>query len=177
MKLICGLDPGTEGAFALVNRDGTLIVDDLPVHNVRRGRSMKLRAELDLQTMELVLREYRIEHVFLERVAARPGQGVVSMFRFGYAAGALYGLVVGLGLPVTRVLPRAWQKHHGIDASPDAARQRAVQLYPAAAARLTLKRHAHRADALLLADFGLQQRGHDRLPATPTTEQAYHVIC
>jgi len=157
--LVCGLDPGTEGAYALVDGDGIVLVDDLPVHQLRQGRGMKLRAELDLHAVRLVLRKHRIEHVFLERVAARPGQGVVSIFRFGYAAGALYGLIVGLGLPVTRVLPQAWQRHHGINASPDAARQRAVQLYPAAAPRLALKRDAHRADALLIADYGLRRQG------------------
>lgn len=158
MQLICGLDPGVAGAYALIDGNCTAIIDDLPVHRVPRGRSTSLRAELDLHALRLVLRERRIDHVFVERAAARPGQGVVSMFRFGYAAGALYGLIVGLGLPITPVLPQAWQKHHGVGPSPDAARQRAVQLYPAVAARLQLKRDAHRADALLIADYGLMRR-------------------
>jgi hypothetical protein len=41
-----------------------------------------------------------------------------------------------------------------IGASPDAARQRAVQLYPALAPMLSRKRDQHRADALLLACYG-----------------------
>jgi Ferritin-like domain len=45
--------------------------------------------------------------------------------------------------------------HHGVGSAPDAARQRAAQLYPAVASRLALKRDANRADALLLADYGL----------------------
>ncbi len=53
-----------------------------------------------------------------------------AMSRFGEAAGALYGLVVGLGFLVTFATPQQWQKRHGIGASSVAARQRAVRLYP-----------------------------------------------
>jgi crossover junction endodeoxyribonuclease RuvC len=84
------------------------------------------------------------------------------MFRFGQASGAIYGLLVGLGLPVSFVLPQAWQRHHGIGPSPDAARQRAKELFPSLAAQLARKRDGNRADAVLIAVFGLHQ--HVRLP-------------
>jgi crossover junction endodeoxyribonuclease RuvC len=109
---------------------------------------------LDLHRFRHLIADQAIRHVFVERAAARPGQGVTSMFRFGEAAGALYGLVVGLGFPVTFATPQQWQKHHGIGASADAARQRAVQLYPHLAPMLARKRDQHRADALLLACYG-----------------------
>jgi crossover junction endodeoxyribonuclease RuvC len=76
------------------------------------------------------------------------------MFRFGEACGAIYGLMVGLGLPVTFVTPQQWQKHHHVGASPDAARQRAVQLCPDISTMFSRKRDQHRADALLLACYG-----------------------
>jgi hypothetical protein len=34
-------------------------------------------------------------HRVIERVGPMPKRGVTSMFRFGYAAGTLYGLIVG----------------------------------------------------------------------------------
>jgi crossover junction endodeoxyribonuclease RuvC len=152
--MIIGIDPGITGAFAVI--DGSVVlVDDLPVHNTQHGRSAKVRSELDLHTLRDTLNSPAIERVFIERVAARPGQGVTSMFRFGEASGALYGLVVGLGLAVTFVTPQEWQKHHRIGASPDAARQRAAQLYPHLSAKLARKRDQHRADALLIAVYGL----------------------
>jgi crossover junction endodeoxyribonuclease RuvC len=157
--LILGVDPGVTGAYAVVGEDGTVIADDLPVHQAQHGPNAKQRAELDLHTLRLSLIQLNIYHAFIERVAARPGQGTVSTFRFGHAAGALYGLIIGLELPVTLVLPQAWQRFHSIGPSPDAARQRAVELYPALAPRLALKRDSHRADALLIADYGLHQRG------------------
>jgi crossover junction endodeoxyribonuclease RuvC len=157
--IVAGLDPGLSGALAIVDDGGVVTVDYLPTHQAQHGKAGKQRNELDLHALRLVLTEHRIGHVFLESVSARPGQGVVSMFRFGYAAGSLYGLVIGLALPVTLVRPQTWQKHHGIGPSPDAARQRAVQLYPAVAERLLKKRDSNRADAILVAAYGLQQRG------------------
>lgn len=150
--MILAIDPGIAGAFCLVG--DTVQVGDLPVHAAQHGRAAKVRSELDLHALRELLVGQVVTHCFLEQVAARPGQGVTSMFRFGQSSGALYGLVVGLGLPVTFVRPQQWQKYHGIGASPDAARQRAVQLFPALTSMLSRKRDQHRADALLLAEYG-----------------------
>jgi hypothetical protein len=152
---VLGIDPGISGALCLMSREQVLMLDDLPVHNTQHGRSAKVRAELDLHTLRARLTGETIGHCFLEQVDARPGQGVVSMFRFGQSLGALYGLLVGLQLPCSFVRPQRWQRFHGIGASPDAARQRAVQLYPKLAPMLQQKRDQHRADAVLLAAFGL----------------------
>lgn len=154
--LILAFDPGVAGAFAALEGDDPF-VDDVPVHTTQHGRSAKIRNELDLHELRDVIDWHNVKHVFIERVAARPGQGVTSMFRFGEACGAIYGLVVGVGRPVTFVRPQAWQKHHGVGSSPDAARQRCVQLYPMLAPMLARKRDQHRADALLLACYGRHQ--------------------
>jgi crossover junction endodeoxyribonuclease RuvC len=156
--IVLGLDPGLSGAYALVAEDSTIVaVDDLPVHQAQHGRNAVKRHELDLHSLKLVLRQHAIAHAFIERVTARPGQGVTSMFRFGQASGCLYGLAVGLGLPVTFVTPQAWQKHHGVGPSPDAARQRAVQLFPASAQEFARRRNGNRADAVLIASHGRSQ--------------------
>jgi crossover junction endodeoxyribonuclease RuvC len=86
-----------------------------------------------------------------------PKQGVTGMFRFGVSFGAIQGIVAALGIPFTLVLPRQWQSFHHCGPSPDGARQRAVQLYPATAIDLARKRDANRADALLIAAYGLAQ--------------------
>lgn len=150
--MILGVDPGITGAFALLGN--TVMVDDLPLHQAQHGCSAKVRPELDLHGFRQLLAGQPVTHVFLERVSARPSQGTVSMFRFAEATGALYGLMVGLGLPVSFATPQEWQRHHRIGAAPDAARQRAVQLYPDLAPLLARKRDQHRADALLIATYG-----------------------
>jgi hypothetical protein len=108
--------------------------------------------------------------VVIEQVAARPGQGTVSMFKFGFCAGAISRLVVGLQLPYTFVLPKTWQRAVGIGPSSDQARQRAAQLYPQSASQLIRKRDGGRADAILIARHGLrlmhQPRGDCRRMTT-----------
>jgi crossover junction endodeoxyribonuclease RuvC len=100
---------------------------------------------------------------FVEKVSARPGQGVTSMFRFGVAFGSITGLLVATGTPLT-VQPKDWQRHAGVGPASDEARQRAAQLYPAIAPLLSLKCHANRPDALLLAHYG-PYRVRSDLPA------------
>jgi crossover junction endodeoxyribonuclease RuvC len=153
MKLL-GIDPGLSGALAILCGDEVLLVEDMPVHSIVTGR--KTRVELDVPSLRQLLTAQPIDHVVIEKVASRPGQGVSSMFKFGHCAGAVYGLVVGLQLPCSFVLPQLWQRAAGCGPSPDAARQRAAQLYPAIAPQLARKRNAGRADAILIARHGLQ---------------------
>jgi crossover junction endodeoxyribonuclease RuvC len=152
--MILGVDPGTSGAIAALDRGKVALLEDLPVHTVAaKGRGD--RAELDVHTLHaLIARLGPIEHAFVEKVAARPGNGSVSMFRFGQACGAIYATLAVMGIPITLVQPKAWQRHHGIGPSPEAARQRAAQLYPQIAPRLVRKANANRADALLIANYG-----------------------
>jgi crossover junction endodeoxyribonuclease RuvC len=162
--IILAIDPGISGAFALLG--DTVLVDDLPVHVAQHGQKAKVRAELDVHGFHRLLKTQPIAHAFIEQVNAMPMQGVTGVFRFGYAAGSLYGVLVAHDVPVTFVRPQDWQKHHRIGPTPDAARQRAVQLYPALASRLARKCDHHRADALLLAQYGrcLISREDDREP-------------
>jgi crossover junction endodeoxyribonuclease RuvC len=157
--MILGLDPGTSGAIAALDSGKVVLLEDLPVHTVAaKGRGD--RAELDVHTLyALIAGLGPIEHAFVERVAARPGNGSVSMFRFGQACGAIYATLAVMGIPITLVQPKAWQRHHGIGPSPEAARQRAVQLFPQIAPQLARKADAHRADALLIAGYGQHARG------------------
>jgi hypothetical protein len=155
---VLGWDPGLAGGLAIIDRREVLLLIDLPVHRIGVAGKAALRPELDLHAIHGALADYApYAHAFVERAAARPGQGTVSMFRFGVAFGSILGLLAAMGVPFTVVQPKAWQKHHGIGPTPDAARQRAMQLYPAMAPRLGAKRDVHRADALLIGDYGWHQ--------------------
>lgn len=152
---IVAVDPGLAGAIAVLAGANVLLLEDLPVHRIGVANRKGLRAELDLHHLHFLLAQHTpYLHAFVEKVAARPGQGVTSMFRFGVAFGQITGMLVTLGIPLTLVLPQTWQKHHGIGPAPDAARQRAMQLYPQTAPQLARKCDANRADALLIARYG-----------------------
>lgn len=147
---VAGVDPGLSGGIAVVNEHGTVVlVDDLPVHRVAKGKRVK--AELDLASLRSLLTTQPLDHVVIEMVHAMPKQGVVSMYRFGYCTGSIVGMVAALQLPYSFVLPRVWQKACGVGPGPDDARRRATQLFPAVASLLNRKRDGGRADALLIA--------------------------
>jgi crossover junction endodeoxyribonuclease RuvC len=153
--VVVGIDPGQVGAYAVLDSDGGCLVDDLPVFHVKSGKTT--RSELDPIQLANVFGSIAntLDHVFMEKVGARPGQGVTSMFRFGYASGLIHGVVAGTSVPFTFVTPQVWQRVLKVASSPDAARQRACELYPSIAPRLNLQAHQHRADALLIAHWGL----------------------
>ena len=159
MTYVIGIDPGLHGALALLEFQSG---DPHPtIHFARDMPLAKVRGkdQLELGVLAGWLCEPRFladePHVWIEDVHAAPGQGVSSMFRFGYAAGAITGLVVGLGLAITQITPQRWQHIAGVgDKGPDAARHRAGQLFPRSAQLFERKMDHNRADAALIAFAG-----------------------
>jgi hypothetical protein len=95
-------------------------------------------------------------HVVIEEAQAMPGQGTRSMFTIGLGMGVWLGILGALGLAHTRVRPVVWKQALKLGKDKEAARLRAMQLFPRA--DLRLKKHHNRAEALLLAYWGWQQR-------------------
>jgi len=91
-----------------------------------------------------------------------PGQGVRSMFVCGLGMGVWLGILAALALPHTRVRPQVWKKAFSLGKDKEAARLRAMQLFPTAALRR--KRDHGKAEALLLALYGQRASGMRDLP-------------
>jgi crossover junction endodeoxyribonuclease RuvC len=152
--ILCGLDPGLQGAYAIIDDKGAVTgIGDLPTHTVGRANG-KLKLELDAHGLHALLREAKVNQVVIEQVSAMPKQGVTSTFRFGYAAGCIYGVVAALGIPVSFVTPQRWQAHHRIGRGPDDAVRKVLQLHPGLHEQLKRKKDHHRADAVLIALYG-----------------------
>lgn len=154
MRLTFGIDPGLTGAIAVLGDGQFVDVFDMPT----MGRGKAGRQSVNSAELARLLRAARSSvgpHVsaVMEDVAARPGQGVTSMFRFGHGCGCVDGVLGALGIPVTRVTPSKWKASYGLlGAHKDASRGKAIDLYPMAP--LGRKRDHGRADALLLARWG-----------------------
>lgn len=149
-----GIDPGVTGALALLNGDQALWVADMP--SVADGRKQAVCAPLLADMLRGAIEEAgETPSVILERVAARPGQGVTSMFNFGRSAGIVEGVCGALGLRIVRSTPQTWKKRAKLLGKPkDASRGLAIDLFPEVAHLLQRKRDGNRADALLIAFFG-----------------------
>lgn len=151
MTAILGIDPGCSGALVIVTEQGGYI-DHLPMPTIKVGTKSRVNGA----AVSAWLRQYGITHAYLEQVGAMPGQGTASMFTFGHAAGVAEGILQGLNIPYTLVTPQAWKKSAGlIGSDKDAARSRAIQLYPELRALDAKAKGQAIADALLIARFGI----------------------
>ncbi|WP_431612768.1 crossover junction endodeoxyribonuclease RuvC [Enterobacter chengduensis] len=151
MTAVLGIDPGCSGALVLVTEQGGYI-DHLAMPTIKVGTKSRVNGA----AVAAWVRQYGITHAYLEQVGAMPGQGTASMFTFGHAAGVAEGILQGLNIPYTLVTPQAWKKSAGlIGSDKDAARSRAIQLYPELRALDAKAKGQAIADALLIARFGI----------------------
>ena len=145
-----GIDPGLTGAVAVIYGEGVVRLFDCPTLKVGK------RNQPDVARMADLIRDVCFGSVVLvgiERVHSMPGQGVASVFTFGFGAGVWHGILAALHLPYELVTPQAWKKvmMDGMPKEKDASRQRAQALFPDA--ELHLVKHHGRADALLIAEY------------------------
>lgn len=122
---VIGIDPGATGAIVMLE-DGTPIEwEEMPVMTVGKSTRVNAAALADF------LRESFADHVFVELVHSMPKQGVASSFNFGHSTGTIMGVLGALNTPHTLVTPVFWKrKMNLIGTDKDAARARAIQLWP-----------------------------------------------
>lgn len=162
--MIIGIDPGGSGALVALNADGS-ILDMLLMPTIKVGTKTGINGAAIAGWLEnlKVLSDAK-RSACIELVNAMPSgppgakraMGVGSAFAFGKAAGKVEGIIEGAMIPLTLVTPQAWKKHAGlIGTDKDAARSRAIQLYPSCRI-LDLKGKGQAvADAILIARYGL----------------------
>ena len=149
--LIIGIDPGITGAVGVVKNGQFESVFDIP--SVQRGGTVKREIDPAGLAREITSRLDPKEYVevVLEKVSAMPGQGVSSVFSFGDSFGVCRAVVATLGLPLYFVPPAAWKRHFNLGRDKEDSRALASRLFPKA--ELNLKKHADRAESLLMARF------------------------
>lgn len=150
MTMTVGIDPGLSGAIGVLKNGRFVAVENIPIVN-KGGGSVK--TEIDPHGMYKMLLGFISENdeaeIALERVSAMPGQGVSSVFCFGDSYGCCRSVATISGQSVYLVTPATWKKHFGLDRDKEKSRALAIRLFPDAP--LHLKKHADRAEALLLA--------------------------
>ena len=162
--MIIGIDPGLSGALAFYSNG--LATLDMPTTERKVGG--KLKRELDLARIaeELAKASNFAEFAVIEAVNAMPavgqggkrrGMGATSAFSFGKAYGSLLGILAALKIRYYAVHPMVWKRHFNLIGQPkDASRGTASRLLPQCSHQWPLKKHDGRAEAALLALYGLQ---------------------
>lgn len=164
--MIIGVDPGQTGALVALRQDGS-IIETLLMPTIKIGTKTGINGAAIAAWLKDVREGSTAQwHAYLELVNAMPSgppgkkraMGVGSAFSFGKAAGLVEGVIMGAGIPLSHVTPPAWKKHAGlIGSDKDAARSRAILLYPTCRI-LDLKGKGQAiADALLIARFGISR--------------------
>ena len=146
--MIWGVDIGLGGAMALITENEDAKVFDMPVVEIGR------RKEVSANGVREILMEHRCP-VLIERVNAMPNQGPASMFSFGTSWGITRGVVAGIQYPVSYVHPKVWKQALQLQKGKDASRSRAMDLYPKLHDVLKRKKDDGRAEALLIAHYGI----------------------
>lgn len=152
MNIIIGFDPGsTSAAYGIVTAQGRFIhVDDAP------RLDSPMNAAVLANHLDGYIAGASEARVIIEQVHAYTGQGVSSSFRFGVGYGIIQGIVGAYGLKAIMVRPQTWKKSLGLDSSADRSLKLARELYPDAAHLLKRIKDHNRAEALLLAHYGLK---------------------
>ncbi len=145
-----GIDPGLTGAVGVLSDGRFIAVEDIPT--VLKGAG-SVKYEIDASGLIRLLREhYKAEEdceAVLERVNAMPGQGTSSIFSLGDSFGCIRACIIAARFPTNYVTPQTWKKHFKLTSDKELSRSLAAKLFPDA--ELHLKKHADRAEALLMA--------------------------
>lgn len=153
--LILGIDPGLKGGIVFLNSNTSKLeaVYDVPTCEVKDKKIMNIYALHNLIEMWAT----RTRFAVIEKVGAAPHQGVSSVFKFGFTAGATQAAVICNGIAVVNVPPAAWKMGLGMDGpSKDESRELAIKEFPAHANYFKRKMDDGRAEAALIALYGMR---------------------
>lgn len=139
-----GIDPGKNGGIAVLAREIGGVLAEAYVYS-------------DDKLIEVIKSHEGKARACVEKVAARPNQGVVSMFSFGESYGAIKGILQALGVPYTTVTPQRWKKTLQVSKDKSTSIVKAKELYPGVNLlpnSRCRKDHDGMAEALLIATYG-----------------------
>lgn len=165
---VIGIDPGLGGAIALYELAyNKLTVWDCPVY-----RPKERAASIDDVNLAVLIGNIKREgstHVYLERAQAVLGMGLPSAFNYGAGYGVYRGIIAAYQLPLTLVQPQKWKKTLALPKDKTVCRRRASELFPASAHYFGRKKDDGRAEAALIAwygvlELGLRAENYERMP-------------
>lgn len=121
--IVCGVDPGANGGVVLLDTSMQRLVTAIRMPVLKAGKP-----RVDVMPLIRVMR--MADAVVVEDVHAMPKQGVSSSFQFGRMLGMVEAAAMSIPLPVHRVTPAVWKKHHRLTRDKRASLDLAAVLYP-----------------------------------------------
>lgn len=163
---VLGIDIGVKGGIALLDQFGELI-DILEMPCLHDGP--KNRRTINAPLLASFIYKSHATTAFVESVGPRPMEGAVGAFAFGDSKGVVRGVLAGAAIPVVWITPPSWKRIVGIapgkEGAKDAARAKAISLWPNMADTFKHKNDDGLAEAALIALAGL--KGYNPKVAAP----------
>jgi crossover junction endodeoxyribonuclease RuvC len=151
---VIGIDPGLKGAIALIRSGDLIDALDMPL----------LDGQVDGAVIcEFIRRQgfilglhHTVPQVWIEKVHSMPKQGVTSVFTFGQAYGIAIGAAQASGATINYARPQEWKGHFGLSADKKESSALARDLFPDHLDRFKRVKDNGRAEAALIALYGLE---------------------
>jgi crossover junction endodeoxyribonuclease RuvC len=155
--LFIGIDPGLDGAIAVIG-DGRPEIYDMPVVTKlrrRKGKKVEVR-QVDEEGLTSLMESFpSVCRVTIEDLLPMSKRGAIAAFSLGRSFGIVLGVAAALGFAYQLASPQRWKREFGlIGRDKNTSIMRAKGLSPSAAKYMTKASHHGRADALLLAEYG-----------------------
>ena len=150
-----GVDPGKTGAIAIINQDNSIKIHDMPLTPEDRIDGALLCNVLESTHLD--------SFCYIERSQAMPGQGIVSMFKYGVTYGIILAALQISTMAFQEIQPQKWKKEFNlIKKEKEESVNVAIQLFPEYK-DLFQRANKHdpdkyiylhgRADAILIAEY------------------------
>lgn len=142
--------------MAVIRSDGSAEVWDTPVVLIKVGKTTRRRADADgiAQLMKTEVREG--SNVFIEAAQPHAANGKQGWYGSGYGYGIWRGVIAGRELKSNPVTANRWKRDLELTGKgKDCSRALAAELYPEMSPHLRAVKHHGRAEALLLAHWGI----------------------
>ena len=156
--IVLGIDPGISGGWAII--DGNEVAcGDLPTYD----------KTINAYELSDIIKAHNIGMAAVERVHLMPGQGISSGGKFMKAYGMCLGVIAAQMIPVKHPTPMKWKRDLALTPAPshlskpqqttwkkEQARHVASDLYPRFAHMWARKKDHNRAEAVLIATWGIK---------------------
>lgn len=159
MRKVLGIDPGLSGGLSIIDEQLNLIACyHMPTIKADGGKS-----RVCPKTINSILKEHQIDLAIIEKVGARPGQGVVSMFNFGDSFGVARAIAEANCGQIVYARPQEWRGYQMLSGlSKEQIAEIAYEVFQAEEIYGRKNRSGNRAvkdgisDSLMIAKYGIR---------------------
>ncbi|KAI5062517.1 hypothetical protein GOP47_0023056 [Adiantum capillus-veneris] len=158
---VFGIDPDVSGAMAVLRGDDVTMAEVIDVPTVRIMVGSRYRRRHDPSSLANIIKELSAPKgsvAYIEQNSPLPKDGKQGWWGSGFGYGIWIGTLVASGISVIPVSSVAWKRAMGLagkDVTKDGCRACASLIFPSLASRLNRKKDHGRAEALLIAAYGI----------------------